>query len=152
MAGYAMLRQADDVCTNYICNGAALAARAMLEDVLNDEVAILMPAKRCRVTQNLLDERLCLIGRAMFDQTLEDTATKLVASNVGPLAMQLCGNKLDALWWHGLNELLENIVCMRRLHTLVHAAMELLDELLLICWSTNIYGLLHDAATSFGQC
>lgn len=134
--------QADDILLDNLCNGAALAGGAMLQDVLEDIVAVLMPAQRSCISQHFIDYLLCLLGCAVLYQALENTTTEAVTSNLEHLILQLCQNKLDSFWRHDLDELLKDMICMRRLHSLSHLPMHMLQQLLLVNRCANVKGFL----------
>ena len=63
-------------------NATALRGRTILENVLNAKVAVLVEAERRGLTQDLIDEWFGLSGCAMFNQSLNNTATEAVPRHI----------------------------------------------------------------------
>jgi hypothetical protein len=61
-----MLGETDDVLADNIGNDRALLGSTVLKDVLNDKVAILVPAERACIDENFIDQALCLTWVAVL--------------------------------------------------------------------------------------
>ena len=70
-----MLAEQENITTNDIDNSRLVISTAMLQNVLDDIVPVLVLYQSFRVFVKFVENRRCLLDGTVFQNTLDDTAT-----------------------------------------------------------------------------
>mmetsp|Transcript_813 Transcript_813/g.1824 ORF Transcript_813/g.1824 Transcript_813/m.1824 type:complete len:326 (-) Transcript_813:328-1305(-) len=90
--------------------------RTMLQEVLNDKVAVLVSTKICCIRYELVDQTPQLLLRAMLDQPLQDAATEAMPRNHQvALLDDLMDDGAQRSRWHYFDGLCQHVISMWRL-------------------------------------
>mmetsp|Transcript_38720 Transcript_38720/g.111288 ORF Transcript_38720/g.111288 Transcript_38720/m.111288 type:complete len:424 (-) Transcript_38720:336-1607(-) len=152
MAGGPVHRQLRDRRQQALQDFSAAMARAVLDEVLDDEVAILVPAQRLRALHEAVVQSAHLLLSAVLDQALQHTATELMPRN-GEAALLL-----DALHdgpqrgaGHDLDELRQDMIPVRRLVQLHRPRTQALSQLVAPRGARDLEQALDHTATALRQ-
>ena len=114
--------------------------------VLDNVVAVLILYELVGGRVELLKYALRLLGRAMFENALDDSAAVRMGAQRVHLAGKGADDKLKGTWLHALDALLYDMITILVFHALENVAIEFTHDLLLLLRSDRLQRFLNDSA------
>mmetsp|Transcript_87473 Transcript_87473/g.271719 ORF Transcript_87473/g.271719 Transcript_87473/m.271719 type:complete len:258 (-) Transcript_87473:580-1353(-) len=152
MAGARVMRMAVWVSTEGNSDVVTVCWLAMLQDRLHDMVPERVPAELAGSGQHLAQElRQARAAPGMFQQAADDAAAKPVARHCAAPASQLFRDEARERCGHDLHNLLDHVVCVRRLDGRPDMAVQLRKQLSCFLAVSHLQRKLHNAATGCGE-
>jgi hypothetical protein len=124
---------------------------AMFKDTFEDQIPEIVPAKLTSLAQNLVNKRYHIpigacgdVDNVMLDKPQDNAATISVTRNPDGNTVKLLGDEAGCAYGHLLNDLLDDIIGVRRRHCFNNVPIKLGDDICNVAWTGNVECKLHN--------